>query len=131
MIVHACGPTWKGGRNQEGDRLTDCIESALTETQKKGYRSVAIPALCTGIFGYPVKDATSVIVKALKSCLKGEKNACIKEIILCDVKAETVHCFIEALKQEYKGKVTFFNKNVEGSGAAQGSQPDKKGRLNF
>lgn len=131
MIVHACGPTWKGGMNQESDRLTDCIESALIETQKRGCKSIAIPALCTGIFGYPIKQATTVIVKALKSCLKNEKHQSIKEVVLCDVRIETVKCFTEALKQEYKGKVTVFNKNVVESGIAQGFQSEKKGRLIF
>ncbi|XP_061194345.1 protein mono-ADP-ribosyltransferase PARP14-like [Saccostrea echinata] len=105
MIVHACGPTWRGGMNQESERLTDCVESALTETEKMGYNSIAIPGLCTGIFGYPVNQATSVIVKAMKSYLKNRKGSTIEEIILCDVREETVKYFNEAVKQEFKGKI--------------------------
>ncbi|XP_062600984.1 protein mono-ADP-ribosyltransferase PARP14-like [Saccostrea cucullata] len=105
MIVHACGPTWRNGMNLERERLTDCVESALTETETRGYNSIAIPGLCTGIFGYPVNQATSVIVKAIKSFLKNRTRSTIKEIILCDVREETVKCFNEAVKQEFKGKL--------------------------
>ncbi|XP_062593153.1 protein mono-ADP-ribosyltransferase PARP14-like, partial [Saccostrea cucullata] len=126
MIVHACGPTWKGGMNQENGRLKNCVESALEETEAGSYRSIAIPALCTGIFGYPVDKATSVIVKAVKSYLKDKKETSIKEVILCDVKTETVKCFTEALKQEYKGKVTVF-KNTAESGSPRSLQTEAQG----
>uniref|UniRef100_A0A8B8E892 Poly [ADP-ribose] polymerase n=1 Tax=Crassostrea virginica TaxID=6565 RepID=A0A8B8E892_CRAVI len=112
MIVHACGPTWKGGFNQESDHLTECVQSALEETDKLRFRSIAFPALCTGIFGYPIKQATTVIVKAVRSYLKDKKVSSIKEIILCDMKAETVKSFTEALQQAYKGKVKVFSKNI-------------------
>lgn len=125
MIVHACGPTWKGGTNQEKGRLMDCIQAALEETEKRGYRSIAVPALCTGIFGFPIKDATPVIVKAVKSFLKDKKNSKIKEVFLCDVKTNTVQCFSEALQQEYKGKVKVFTRNIpHASGPAQNLQGD-------
>ena len=119
MIVHACGPTWKGGFNQESDHLTECVQSALEETDKHRFRSIAFPGLCTGIFGYPIKQATTVIVKAVRSYLKDKKVSSIKEIILCDMKAETVKSFTEALQQAYKGKVKVFSKNIP-----QGPQPE-------
>lgn len=125
MIVHACGPTWKGGTNQEKDRLIDCIQAALEETEKRGYRSIAVPALCTGIFGFPIKEATPVIVKAVKSFLKDKKDSKIKEVFLCDVKTNTVQCFTEALQQAYKSKVTVFTRNIHHtSGPAQNIQGD-------
>lgn len=119
MIVHACLPTWKGGLNQESDHLTECVQSALEETDKRRFRSIAFPALCSGIFGYPIKQATSVIVKAVKSCLKDKKVSNVKEIIFCDVKAETVKSFTEALQQAYEGKVKVFGENKP-----QGPQPE-------
>nr|XP_034317327.1 protein mono-ADP-ribosyltransferase PARP14 isoform X2 [Crassostrea gigas] len=125
MIVHACGPTWKGGQNQEKDCLMDCIQAALEETEKRGYRSIAVPALCTGIFGFPIKEATPVIVKAVKSFLKDKKDSKIKEIFLCDVKTNTVQCFSEALQQVYNGKVNIFKRNIhQASGPAQNLQGD-------
>ena len=112
MIVHACGPTWKGGANQESDHLTECVQSALEETDKQKFRSIAFPALCTGVFGFPIKQATSVMVKAIKSYLKDNKNSNIKEIILCAVNAEPLKSFTEALQQEYTGKVKVFDEDI-------------------
>jgi O-acetyl-ADP-ribose deacetylase (regulator of RNase III) len=60
----AVGPVWQGGGNQEEDHLYLCIESALKESENRNLSSIAIPALCTGIFGYPSKEATKVICEA-------------------------------------------------------------------
>lgn len=125
MIVHVCGPTWKGGTNQEKDCLMDCIQAALDETEKRGYRSIAVPALCTGIFGFPVEKATPVIVKVIKLYLKDREDSKIKVIFLCDIKTKTVHCFSEALQQAYKGNVKVFSRNIhKASGPVQNLQGD-------
>lgn len=122
MIVHACGPTWKGGTNQERDRLMDCIQAALVETEKRGYKSIAVPALCTGIFGFPNELATSVIVKTVKSHLKDKKDSKIKEIFLSDVKTNTAQFFTKALQQAFKGRVKIFTKNINISHAGETAQ---------
>ncbi|XP_078312815.1 protein mono-ADP-ribosyltransferase PARP14-like [Crassostrea virginica] len=113
MIIHTCSPVWQNDTNQESEHLTECVQAALEETDKREYQSIAFPALSSGIFGYPAKQATSVIVKAVKSYLKDKKVSHVKEIILCDVKAETVKCFKEALQQAYKRKVKVFNKDTD------------------
>ncbi|XP_062596514.1 protein mono-ADP-ribosyltransferase PARP14-like [Saccostrea cucullata] len=105
MIVHVCGPVWAGGNNQESSSLTDCVVSALEQAESRGYNSIAIPGLCTGIFGYPINQATSVIVKAVKSHISYERGSSIEEIILCDVREDTIKYFNEAVKQEFKGKL--------------------------
>ena len=58
-IAHAVGPTWKGGHNQEAEYLEDCIIKSLEMTDQNNFTSIVIPALCTGIFGYPIADAHS------------------------------------------------------------------------
>lgn len=113
MIIHTCSPVWQNDTNQESEHLTECVQAALEETDKREYQSIAFPALSSGIFGYPAKQATSVIVKAVKSYLKDKKVSHVKEIILCDVKAETVKCFKEALQQAYKRKVKVFSKDTD------------------
>ncbi|KAK3095440.1 hypothetical protein FSP39_014712 [Pinctada imbricata] len=106
-IAHAVGPAWKGGNSQERESLEDCIMTSMKETDDRHFSSIAIPALCTGIFGFPVSEATLVILRAVKKYLRKKQSSGIKSIILCDVRDETVEGFCQAMKKEYGGKVTF------------------------
>ena len=96
------------------------------ETNKFRFRSIVFPALCTGTFGYPIKQATSVIVKAVKSYLKDQKVNSVKEIFFSDMRAETAKSFTEALEQEYTEKVKIFDEDIRGSL----EQKSCKGKLN-
>lgn len=61
-VIHAVGPVWRGGRAGEAGLLASCYRRALEEAVRVGARSVAFPAISTGIFGYPVGAAAHVAV---------------------------------------------------------------------
>ncbi|CAC5404074.1 PARP10_14_15 [Mytilus coruscus] len=86
MIVHAVGPVWQ--------------KASLEKTEDMKYGSIAIPALCTGIFGYPANKATEVIVEAICDYMK-ENGATspVRQIYLCDVKDGIADHFVSALKR--------------------------------
>ena len=108
MIAHAVGPVWQGGRNSEDEYLSECIQASLERTEDKRYQSIAIPALCTGVFGYPAIKATKVIVEAIRDFLKENGSTTyIRQIYLCDVKNDSVDHFVAALERFYnKANVT-------------------------
>ena len=93
MIIHAVGPVWQGGGNQEEDNLYLCIESALKESENRNLMSIAIPALCTGIFGYPSKEATKVICQAIKNYFKDNQASTVETVYLCDIANKNVNLF--------------------------------------
>jgi O-acetyl-ADP-ribose deacetylase (regulator of RNase III) len=62
FIIHTVGPVWRGGRNGEAEILADCYRSALAVADEIGARSVAFPAISTGIYGYPPDEAAAVAV---------------------------------------------------------------------
>ena len=66
-IVHAVGPVWHGGRHDEGDLLRSAYERALTVADDLDPRSVAFPAISTGIYGYPLEEATALAVATCRS----------------------------------------------------------------
>ncbi|OPL33134.1 hypothetical protein AM593_03063, partial [Mytilus galloprovincialis] len=95
-IVHAVGPIWQGGRNKEEGQLYDCVTTSLEETDKRNLSSIAIPALCTGIFGYPASEATKVITESVRDYFKRPHSSSIKTVFLCDIVTTTVDLFVIA-----------------------------------
>lgn len=71
QVIHAVGPVWHGGERSEADLLASAYVSALDEAARVGARSIAFPAISTGIFGYPLEEATVVAVEAVRNW-KGE-----------------------------------------------------------
>jgi O-acetyl-ADP-ribose deacetylase (regulator of RNase III) len=62
FIIHTVGPVWHGGRVGEADVLASCYRSALAVADEIGARSVAFPAISTGLYGYPPDEAAAVAV---------------------------------------------------------------------
>lgn len=67
FVIHAVGPVWHGGGRGEPDLLAAAYVSALDEAVRIGARSVAFPAISTGIYGYPLEAATAVAVAAVRN----------------------------------------------------------------
>ncbi|EAQ29885.1 hypothetical protein NAP1_03895 [Erythrobacter sp. NAP1] len=61
-IIHTVGPVWNGGEKGEPQLLASCYRESLNQASKLGARDVAIPAISTGIFGYPVSMAAEIAV---------------------------------------------------------------------
>ncbi|HWC38029.1 MAG TPA: O-acetyl-ADP-ribose deacetylase [Acidimicrobiales bacterium] len=66
-IVHAVGPRYRDGRHGEPEQLASCYRRALEVADELGARSVAFPAISTGIYGYPPEEAASIAVSTLQS----------------------------------------------------------------
>jgi O-acetyl-ADP-ribose deacetylase (regulator of RNase III) len=64
-VIHAVGPVWRGGDRGEADLLASAYRSALALAAAHGCRSVAFPAISTGVYGYPLDRATAI---AIESC---------------------------------------------------------------
>lgn len=63
-VVHCLGPVY--GRDEPAEQLlADCYRDALRLAEEHGLRSIAFPAISTGAFGYPVRDAAAVALRAV------------------------------------------------------------------
>jgi O-acetyl-ADP-ribose deacetylase len=69
-VIHTVGPIWRGGGEGESELLAACHRRSLELAAKLGCRSVAFPALSTGVYGYPVELAAPVSVAAVKQSLR-------------------------------------------------------------
>ena len=65
-VIHAVGPVWHGGGAGEAALLAACYRESLRLLREAGGRSIAFPAISTGIFGYPLDQATRIAVAAVR-----------------------------------------------------------------
>jgi O-acetyl-ADP-ribose deacetylase (regulator of RNase III) len=67
FIIHTVGPVWLGGAASERETLASCYRTSLAVADEVGARSVAFPAISTGVYGYPPAQAAEVAVATVRS----------------------------------------------------------------
>jgi O-acetyl-ADP-ribose deacetylase len=67
FIIHTVGPVWRGGAAGEPETLAACYRNTLALAEELGARSVAFPAISTGIYGYPLGQAAEVAVTTVRA----------------------------------------------------------------
>jgi O-acetyl-ADP-ribose deacetylase (regulator of RNase III) len=68
FVIHTVGPVWGQHPPEEADRLlASCYRASLTEADRVGARSVAFPAISTGIYGFPPERAAPLAVATIRS----------------------------------------------------------------
>jgi O-acetyl-ADP-ribose deacetylase (regulator of RNase III) len=69
-VIHAVGPRWNGGRSGEAKLLADSYRAALSLAAEHGCKTVAMPAISCGIYGYPVDQASRIALSTCKQFLQ-------------------------------------------------------------
>jgi len=65
-IIHTVGPVWRGGGKREPELLKAAYENSFLLAKKNGVKSIAFPAISTGVYGYPLEEATRIALAAGK-----------------------------------------------------------------
>jgi O-acetyl-ADP-ribose deacetylase (regulator of RNase III) len=80
-VIHVVGPIFAEGADNEA-ALSRAVRAALDAAEENGFRSVAVPAISAGIFGYPQREATRVIARAVDGWLGEHPDAGLREVRL-------------------------------------------------
>ena len=96
-VVHAVGPRW--GEGDEESKLRAAVRNALRRAEELSLESLALPAIATGIFGYPKEEGCAVIVEEVVTRLR-QKEGSLRLVRLVSIDRETANHFVAALTIE-------------------------------
>lgn len=91
-VIHTVGPVWRDGNHNEDKLLASCYKNSLKLAKENRIRSIAFPAISTGIYGFPSDRAANIAVRTVKEFL--EKDDSIEKVIFI--------CFDEKTYLNYK-----------------------------
>jgi O-acetyl-ADP-ribose deacetylase (regulator of RNase III) len=96
-VIHAVGPVWQGGTEGEDDLLASAYRSSLDLAKRHGLKSIAFPAISTGIYGFPLKRATEIAVGTV--CAWLEKEDGLDRVVFAVFGEEAGQAYQEALAE--------------------------------
>jgi len=73
-IIHTVGPVYRDGRHGEADLLASCYRRSLEVAVENGCRTVAFPAISTGVYGYPFEEATEIALRTTADFLRTNQS---------------------------------------------------------
>jgi len=94
FVIHAVGPVWYGGGSHEAELLASAYRSSLRLADEHGLKSIAFPAISTGIFGYPLEAATTVAVETVRSTLAS--GSTVERVVFACFSAEVLAAYRQA-----------------------------------
>ena len=80
-VIHTVGPVYSGSRS-DPERLADCYKNSLLLAEQKGLGSISFPSISTGIFGYPLDEASKVAIKTIMGHLLSSGKLKLVKMVL-------------------------------------------------
>jgi len=90
-VIHAVGPVWHGGKSSEAELLASCYRRSLEIAKEHHLASIAFPAISTGIYGYPKREAAMIAVNTVVD--ETGAPASIRKVIFCCFDRESLSIY--------------------------------------
>ncbi len=97
-VIHTVGPVWHGGNHNEAELLASCYRHSFEVALKNGVRSIAFPAISTGVYGYPKDEAARIAIGMML-----EFDGRFERVVACLHSGGDLGIYRDLLAQQRKG----------------------------
>jgi O-acetyl-ADP-ribose deacetylase (regulator of RNase III) len=101
-VIHTVGPVWHGGSKGEAELLASAYRESLKMAAENKLASISFPSISTGVYGYPVNEATKVAISTVITFLQQGATS-IKEVVFVLFDGRTFDAYASALREAAAG----------------------------
>ena len=94
-VINTPGPIYRDGKSNESVILKNCYINSMQRAMEAGCQSIAFPAISTGIYGYPIREAAEIAFSAVTEFLKAHPGCGIKQVIFVCFSSRDLHIYEE------------------------------------
>jgi len=100
-VIHTVGPIWRGGQNKEKELLARAVRNVLKKASELRLKSISIPAISSGIFGFPKKLCAEIFANEIEDFLKNNQSS-LELIRLTNIDENTSKIFKKIFEEKFK-----------------------------
>jgi O-acetyl-ADP-ribose deacetylase len=101
-VIHAVGPVWQGGEENEDALLASCYRTALELAREHKLASVAFPAISTGIYSFPADRAARIAVETVAADLSANPRT-LRRVVFCCFSPDSAQHHVNAMRAKGLG----------------------------
>jgi len=99
-VIHTVGPVWHDGHNREPELLADCYRNCFILAEQIGLKTIAFPAISTGVYRFPVDAAARIAVRETKEFL--ERSRHVEKVLMVCFSAEALKIYQDTIEEILK-----------------------------
>lgn len=101
-VIHTVGPVWHGGKTREDELLANCYKNSFALAEKNNIKTIAFPAISTGVYRFPLERATRIAMAQTKKFLS--KNTNLEKVIFVCFSRNDYEVYQKTLGEIFDGE---------------------------
>ncbi len=96
-VIHTVGPVWKGGNYGEDELLASCYRHSLTLAEQYQIKTIAFPAISTGVYGFPMERASKIAIAEVHQFLHDHNSP--EQVIFVCFGQSAYDCYLRVMQE--------------------------------